>query len=179
MSTENFSSNPLNFQPEQYSFPEDFNDSFRIRLTQNLNNLAIALNAKENGFYFDNEVPTGRLFIPRFTGEGSLISASTNFSFRPVYRLVIDFGALPNNATKSVAHGITTDENYSIVHLYGTATNPGASTLTSAIPIPSASSVGADNVQLEMDATNINITTGIDRTAYTRTFVVIEYIKEV
>ena len=51
MSTENFSSNPLNFQPEQYTFPEDFNDSFRIRLTQDLNNLAVALNAKENGFY--------------------------------------------------------------------------------------------------------------------------------
>ena len=169
-----FSPDPFYFQPDTYLFPDEFNEDFRIKLRQYLNDISVSLNVKETGFYLEQEVATGQLFIPIFG-----TTKSNNISYRPVYRTVVDFGTLPNNSTKSVAHGISTTENYSIIHLYGSATDPGVSTITSAIPIPYASAVGANIVELNMDATNVNITTGTNRTNFTRTFVVIEYIKEV
>lgn len=174
MTTGNFSSDPYNFQPETYIFPEEFNDDFRIKLRQYLTDISIALNAKETSFYLEEETATGRNFIPLFGTD-----ASQNQEYRPVYRTVVDFGALPNATSKSVAHGISTTQNYSIVHLYAAATDPGASTITEGIPIPYASSTAADNIELTMDATNVTITTGVDRTSFTRCFVTIEYIQEV
>lgn len=169
-----FNPNPFFFQPESYLFPEEFDETFIVKLRQYLNDIAVSLNVKETGFFVEDEVATGQLFIPTFSS-----TTAANLNYRPVYRTVVDFGALPNTATKSVPHGITTTQNYSIVHLYGAATDPGVSTITSALPIPYASATAANTVELNMDATNVNITTGIDRTAYTRTFVVIEYIKTV
>ena len=174
MSTPNFFPDPLNFQPDVYLFPEEFNDSFRIKLRQYLNDIAIALNAKENAFYFPKETPTGGLFIPTFN-----TNRAQNATYRAVYRTEIDFGALPNTSTKTVAHGITTTENWSLIKLFGGATDPGASTITSGLSIPFASPTLANNISLEIDATNVIITTGSNRTAYTRTFITIEYIKEI
>lgn len=169
-----FNVNPFNFQPDTYIFPEEFNDDFRIKLRQYLNDSSVSLNSKENGFYFQEEVPTGRQFIPLFS-----TSKSQNVQYRPVYRTVVDFGSLPNTAAKSVAHGLTTTQNYSLVNIYGAATDPAAATMTSGIALPFSSPVLANNIALEMNATNIIITTGSNRTAYTRTFVVLEYIKEI
>ena len=167
------SSTPFNFQPEVYLFPEQYNDDFRLQLRKYLNNIASALNVKENGFYFEEETPTAGLFIPIATPN-----SSANVKFRPMFRVVVDFGALPNNATKSIPHGITTTQDYSIIRLNGAATDPGVTTITEAIPIPFVST-NPLQVVLTMDATNINITTGMDRTNFTRTFIVIEYIKEI
>ena len=79
-------------------------------------------------------------------------------------------------ATKSVAHGISTQTPYSLVKLYGSATDPGASSWTSVIPIPYASPTLANNIEINADATNINIITGSNRTNFTRSFIVIEWI---
>lgn len=175
MSTNNFEPNPFNFQPDVYLFPEQYNDDFRLQLRKYLNDITIALNVKENGFYLEDETPTGAIFIPIFTTDGA-----TNTKFRPMFRTVVDFGALPNNSTKTVPHGISTTQNYSVVHLYGAATQPGASTLTSSIPIPQAGIPNNDRIELEIDATNVIITTARNtRSDYTRTFVTIEYIKEI
>lgn len=168
-----FNVNPFNFQPDIYIFPEEFGEEFRIKLTQYLNDIAVSLNSKENGFYFQDEIPTARQFIPLFS-----TSTAQNAQYRPVYRTVVDFGSLPNTAAKSVVHGLTTTENYSLVNLYGGATDPGASDMTSGIPLPFSSPILANNIALEMDNTNIVVTTGSNRSAYTQTFVVIEYIKE-
>lgn len=173
MSSGNFSQNPFNFQPDVYPFPEEYNDDFLLKLRNYLNDIAIALNAKENGFYSQDETPTAGLFIPTFSN-----TTAQNINYRPVYRVAVDTGALPNTGTTSTAHGISTSASYSVIHIYGGATDPGASTITSGIPLPYASPTLADNISVTMDATNINITTGSNRSAYTRSFVVIEYIKE-
>ena len=144
-----FNVDPFNFQPDTYIFPEEFNDDFRIKLRQYLNDSAVSLNSKENGFYFQGETPTGAQFIPIFS-----TTRSQNAQYRPVYRTVIDFGALPNTAAKSVAHGITTTQNYSLVNIYGAATTPGATTMTSGIALPFSSPVLANNIALEMNATD-------------------------
>jgi hypothetical protein len=45
------------------------------------------------------------------------------------------------------------------------------------IPLPYASPTLVNNIQLSVDATNVTITTGIDYSAYTVTYVILEYIK--
>ncbi len=166
--------NPNNFLPESYIFPEDNFEEYDVKLRQYLNNISTAVNTKDSGLYTDEEVVTGQQFLPIFG-----TNTSSSLTYRNVFRKVIDFGALPNTSTKTVAHGITTTEDYSIVKFYATATDPAASTIQAAIPIPYVNvTTPADGVQLDMDATNVSITTTTANfTAFTRCFVIVEYIK--
>lgn len=93
---------------------------------------------------------------------------------RDVYRKVIDFGALPNAGVKTVAHGITFDASSSLTHLYASATDP-VNLLY--IPIPYASPTLANNIEISLDSTNVIITTGTNRSAFTICYVVIEWLK--
>ena len=165
--------NSNNFLPESYIFPEDNFEEYDVKLRQYLNNMANAVNTKDSGLYTDEEVITGQQFLPLYSTD-----TSSNVNYRNVFRKVIDFGALPDSSTKTVAHGISTTEDFSIVRLYATATDPGASTLQTAIPIPYVNVADpADGVQLSMGATNMSITTTTGNyTVYTRCFVVVEYI---
>ncbi len=169
-----FPGNPNNFLPESHIFPEDDDEEYDIKLREYLNNISAVVNTKDSGIYTDEEVITGQQFLPVFSTD-----TSSSLNFREVFRKVIDFGVLPNAAVKSVAHGITTTQNFSIVRLYGTATNPGVSTMIVALPIPTVNTLVPGNaIELFMDATNINIrTTSASFIAFTRCFVVVEYIK--
>ena len=143
-----------------------------VRLYQNVNNIAIVLNTKDSGLYERSEFVNGQLYFSDPT-----LSSQTNVTpvQRQVYRLVVNFGPLPNAATKSVAHGIPITNGYSFTRIYATATDPVAH---SYLPIPYASCTDvAHNIELNVDATNVNITTGIDRTAYTIVYAVVEYLK--
>lgn len=169
-----FSGNENNFLPESYIFPENDPDEYDVKLRQYLNSMATAVNTKDSGLYTSEEVITGQNFIPIFS-----TTSSSNLIFRDVYRIAVDTGTLPSTATKSVAHGISTTEIYSIVKLYGAATDPGVSTLTSGIPLPYVNvTTPTDGIELSIDATNILITTTTANfSTYTRSFVVVEYIK--
>lgn len=174
--TSSFDGNYNNFIPQSYIFPEEDPQEYDVKLRQILSNMATAVNTKDSGLYTDEEVITGQQFLPTYS-----TTTASNQNYRDVFRKVIDIGALPNAGTKNVAHNITTTQNYSIVKIYGAATDPGVSTITSAIPIPYVN-VGtpADGVQLSMNATNISITTTTaNYTGYTRCFVIVEYIKVV
>lgn len=142
-----------------------------IRLYQNISNIAVATNLKDSAFYNNTmEFVTGGQFF----ANPAISSASAQTpTLRPVFRTVVNFGALPNAATKSVAHNITVNTAYTFTRIYGCATNPN----TSFIPLPYASPTLNKNIEINADATFVNITTGIDRTAYTVTYVVLEYIK--
>ncbi len=141
-----------------------------VRLYQNINNIAITLNLKESAYYPLNEFINGQLF---FTNP---LEATSNYNGRQVFRTVVNFGALPNATTKSIPHNISTFTTFSFTRIYGCSTNP----LTmNYIPIPySSASAVANNIELSVDSTNVSITTGIDQTAYTTTYVILEYIKE-
>lgn len=165
----NFQGNPNTFLPQDYIFPTSESD-FKEKLRYYLNEMSFAVNTKDSGVYDAVETVTGQKFLPTFSTESS---SSTNY--RSVLRKVVDFGSLPNAGTKSVAHGITLGSTLSVTQLYAAATNPS----TSWIPIPYASPTAANNIELNVDSTNINIITGSNRTAYTRCFVVIEYITTV
>lgn len=164
-----FTGNPNNLLPQNYIIPEEVSEK-DLKLRQYLNDIATATNTKDSGIYDAVETITGQSFLPTFSTQ-----TAANVTYRTVFRKVIDFGGLPNTATKSVAHGITFGNTLSATKVYGASTAPG----TSWIPLPYASPVLANNIELNLDATNVNVTTGSNRTAYTRTFIIVEYIKVV
>lgn len=159
---------------ESYIFPEEDPEQYDVMLRTYLSTISTSVNTKDSGLHTQEEIITGQNFLPI-----SSTTTSSNLIDRDVFRVTVDCGALPNNSTKTIAHGITTTQNFSIVKLYGAATDPGVSTLTSGIPIPYVNvSTPADGVELAIDATNILITTTTANfTAYIRSFVVVEYMK--
>jgi len=165
-----FTGNPNDSLPETFIIPED-EEQRNISLREYLNKISTSSNTKTSGIYDGTITITGDRFIPTFSTD-----TKSNVTYRSVFRKVVDFGALPNAAAKSVAHEIKTESTFSLTKLYGGATQPGASTWTQAIPIPHSSPILANNIAITVDATNVTITTGINRTAFTRCFVVIEWI---
>jgi hypothetical protein len=163
----NFSGNPNNFLQDNYIIPKD-PEQKDIQLRTYLNNISAAVNSKDSGLYDATVTVTGQQFVPTFSTQ-----ASSSAVYRDVYRLVVDFGSLPNATSKTVAHGITFTNNQSVTKLYGAATDPG----TTWIPLPFASPTLNLNISIEMDVTNITVTTGVDRTGFTRSFVVVEWIE--
>lgn len=139
-----------------------------VRLYRNLNRMCLSLNVKTSGYYALNQFVTGDLYFPATAGT-SLVNAD----YRPVTRKVINFGTLPNAGTKSVAHGITINAGVSFVRIYGSSTDPVGFNY---IPLPYASPTDANNIELNVDATNVNVITGSDRTAYTLTYIVLEFL---
>lgn len=142
------------------------------RLYYILNNLAIATNLKDSGYYDVNQYISGRLYFPNPVFNSG--SKGTPV-YRPVMRVVVNFGALPNAATKSVAHFITCiPGGTTFTQIYATASKTTAP--LSYIPIPFASPILNENIKITVDDTNVNITTAIDYSAYTVCYVVLEFI---
>lgn len=98
---------------------------------------------------------------------------------RVIFRKVVFFGALPNVANKTVAHNISSatissSGSFRFIRLYGCSLNPSANY----IPIPYGDNVAANrDVALYVDATNINIYTAYNWSAYTETYITLEYVK--
>lgn len=152
--------------PNSHEFKE-----FLVRLRQSMNDMAMVLNIKDSGYYVDQEFVNGQVFFPDPTLDST--TAQTPI-YRQVFRKVIDFGALPNTALKSVAHGLTITTNYFFTRIYGTSKNPGTGFY---IPIPFVDTVLANNIKITVNATNINITTAANYAGYTQTYIVLEFIK--
>src|SRR3974390_1810869 len=150
--------------------PESMED-LRGFIVEQFKRHANAINLREIGFFLDQELLSGKAFIP---GANNAAGGSTSQAYRTVLRKVINFGALPNAGTKSVPHEITFDANFTLVQMFASATDPVAFI---AFPLPYADPINILNaVALTMDATNVNITTGINYSSFTRCFVVIEYM---
>lgn len=93
---------------------------------------------------------------------------------RPLYQKTINFGALPNNTTKAVAHGISNLDR--IVVMFGTAYNTDTG-----FTLPLEDTDGAIGItgviRLFADDTNISIVTYRDQSMYDSTYVTIQYTK--
>ena len=129
---------------------------------------AIFLNQRDISNYYPTEIINGQQWY---------------MSSPPVqaFRKVINFGALPNATTKTVAHGITFNINSVVTRLYGGATSPSAPPYSASsqlfIPLPFAHPTSSNCIALKADGTNIYVITGIDYSAYTTCYIVIEYLK--
>ena len=90
---------------------------------------------------------------------------------KPIYRKVVACGALPNNTTKNVAHNISNVGRF--INYYGTAKGN-----TTTINIPYLDGSGHDySVFVNVNNTNVVIRTYKDRSAYTDTYIILEYTK--
>lgn len=153
------------FIPTSIILPDTQKDKeHNLILTDYLKKIIGALNDKDIAQYVTQEVLNGQKFF----------TPNDNNRFRDAFRIVINFGALPNTASTSVAHGITVDANTTFTRIYGTSSSPASNLY---IPLPFSSSTLSENIKIEIDATNVIITTGDDKTAFTVTYVILEYVK--
>jgi hypothetical protein len=144
-----------------------------VRMHQNLNRMAFVVNSKRTGIYINLfEFVNSEQWFPN---PNTNSSTSTAPAQRQGYTTTINYPlALPNAGTVAIPHGIQFNQFMSFTRIYATATNPTGLT---AIPLPFADAAG-NNIQLDVDANNVNITTTSDRTAYTQTYIVLEYLKQ-
>lgn len=91
---------------------------------------------------------------------------------KPIYRKVIDMGALPNATAKDVQHNISNIDN--IVHIYGWAYR---SSDNFRIPLPFTSPDVSANALLGVLGNYVRITTGTDRSSFAVSYAILEYTK--
>ena len=138
--------------------------AFLTSLTENVNNILLSVNAKDIGIYDSNETLAGQSYFDADRQDQ-----------RPVYRKVIDFGALKNAAgTTTAAHGLDAAWEYKFTRIYGATSDPTAKVY---LPLPYSSATAADVIEVYIDSTNVNIQVGKDRSSYTTTYIVIEYLE--
>lgn len=141
-----------------------------VRLYQNINNISVALNLKDSGYYITDSFVNSQLFFPNPAYNSS---TSVNPGYRQVFRIVINFGALPNATTKSVPHNLDVNTQYTFTRIYGVASD---TTSFNYIPLPYASASGTDNIELSVDSTNVTVATTSDRTNFNVCYIILEYI---
>lgn len=147
------------FVPVYDAIPEKWEEA-RQFLVEHLKKIANAVNAREIGFFLDEELLSGKAFIPGTTAPGD-----NPGQFRSILRKVVDCSPLVAG-TNTFAHGITVDANFTLIQLYAAATDNVA--LLSE-PIPN----GADTIT--MNVTNFVITSAA---AWPICFVTCEYTQE-
>jgi hypothetical protein len=172
------------FVPTTQIWQGESDKSLIIKLYLNINRIALVLNTKETGAYYQQEFVTGALLFPNpATGSNSNAPAPTD---RQISRVCINFGALPSAAfpIKSVAHNLIVGANWSFLKIYGASTNP---TLFNTPPVPFTLNFiplpyisvadPTGNLQLSVDQQYINIeTAGTDYSAWTITYIILEFV---
>jgi hypothetical protein len=147
-----------------------------VRLYQNLNLMSLTLNTKESGFYVLNQFVDGNVWFPNPTLNSN---SSTTPALRQEYIKVIYYTTpLPNAGstagTVPIPHGITITAATTFTQIYATAND---TTGNNYIPIPYASPTLANNIEIKVDATNVTIITGSNRTNFTQTYIVLRYLQ--
>jgi len=143
-----------------------------VRLYQNMNNMAVVVNTKDSAIYDTQEFVTGGLYFPNPTQmQPNAMSAV----YRPIFRKVINFGPLPNATTINVYHQIPINSGFIFVGLKGGATK---NDMSSMITFPFSSPTLNENIKIVITPTQISITTAIDYSSYTTTYIVVEYLKQ-
>lgn len=102
-------------------------------------------------------------FEEQFTGR-------YDWNNRKIYQKTIACGALPNNTTKNVTHGISS--LYRVLHVDGYTYNSGTQVT---LPIPYSATTTNDLLSVTTNNTNIIIVTNADKSAYTETYVTLHY----
>lgn len=141
------------FVPVYDVIPEEW-DEARQFLVEQLKKMSNAINIREIGWFLDQELISGQQFFP---------GPTNNQNFRSILRIVVDFSPLAIGVT-SKPHGVIVNASFSLIDLWGAATNATAMT---------GNPINQPNITY--DATNINITSSA---AYDRAYAVMCYIQE-
>lgn len=136
-----------------------------VRLHQNLNSIATAVNLKDSGYYNTMPFVTGQQFFPN-PALNEMTAATPDF--RPTYRLVVNFGPYVG-VTKSVPHGLTITATTTFTRIYGTGNNnsSGNPALWTFVPLPNP------NNNITVTETNVTITGAGN---YNIVYVILEYM---
>lgn len=150
-----------------------------LRLYQNINKIAIALNLKDSGLYSQTEFVNGQQWCPineitNFVGTVGSASNQLNAEPRQVYRKIVFCGALLNAAAKTIAHGIEVTDTTKFVRIYGAANTINTAVNKLYKPIPCT---GVNPIDLLVNQTSIILTTTTNLTAFNEVWVVLEYLK--
>lgn len=141
------------YVPVYDAVPEKWDDA-REFLVEQLKKVSEAVNVREIGFFLDEELISGKQFIPGTTNPQE---------FRTILRKVIDFSPLAVGVN-SKPHGINIDSSFRLIDLYGACSD--TVTLTGG-PI--------NQPNIIYDSANININSPA---AFEFAQAVIEYIQE-
>lgn len=112
--------------------------------------------SERNGKFVQEERETGETWINE----------------QPIFRKVVNIGTLPNNTSKFVPHGVRYTR---FLSMKGYAFGP-TNGISINIPHPDANTL-AGTVELAVAGANIVITTTGNLTAFSESYVVLEYIK--
>lgn len=146
------------YVPVYDAVPEKWEDA-RAFLVEHLKKISNAVNIREIGWFLDEELLTGKAFIP-----GVIVPGNNPSAYRTVLRKVIDVGPLVVGVNPGVLHGVLFDINFTLVDLWVSGTNSG--TLTARV-------INGNDVL--MTATQLVITSP---QAFDRAFATIEFIQE-
>jgi hypothetical protein len=143
-----------------------------VRLYQVINNISLSLNLKETGYYVLQEFVIGSQWFPSTPGT-SLASINT---YRQEFRLVMNIGVLLPGVT-TTPHGLTIGSTWIFTEIRGCASLYNANPLLSNYyPIPFVLAAGGNNIEIELNGTNLVITnnTGI---SFSSCYVILQYLK--
>ncbi len=123
------------------------------------------MNQDQANFYNTGEQDTGKKWV----GDG----------ITPIFRKTIDFGALPNAAAKTVAHGLTAGTASGNMDLakHARVVDVAASDPDAGPPALALDQNHVNVTQAAIIGDDVSITTDADLTAYDQCYVTIEYCK--
>lgn len=152
------------FLPTYRNFDVD-EGQLRLLLTSNHTSIANAVNVKTNGIFELVETLTAEQFF----GTGT-DTQKKRYPFRKVF----SFGAIAAGAslTPPILHGITGITLFT--RIYGTCITDQPDYR----PIPHASVTANANIEVTVNATNININNGAGGPNITSGIIVLEYLKQ-
>ncbi len=147
------------YVPVYDAVPEKWEDA-RPFITENLKRLANGINIREIGWYLDEELLSGKAFIP---GTVNIQASQTAQNYRSILRKVVDVSPLISGMN-TFPHGVLFDSNLTNIQFWVAATN---STALQARTLVSP--------QVTVDAVNIKIASTSN---FDRAFFIWEYIQE-
>lgn len=141
--------------------PEKWEDA-REFFVEHLKKISNAVNVRGIGFYLDEELLSGKQFIP--SSSTTVESSAGSNQFRSILRKVVDVSPLVAGANPGVNHGVVFDVNFTLIDLWVSGTD--------SVGFTARRITGNDVI---MNATQIVITSP---QAFDRAWCVIEYIQE-
>jgi hypothetical protein len=142
--------------PVYDAIPESWEDA-RQYIVEQLKQISNAVNVREVGWFLDQELLSGKQFIP-----GSNLSG-TSTQYRSIFRKVFDASPLASGAN-TVPHDLTFDNRFTLIDLWVAGTD--------SVGFQALVISGNDVV---MNATDFSITSPM---AFDRAYIVCEYIQE-
>ncbi len=121
---------------------------------------------------YDGNVLANSVNITAKNVVGSEVALNEYIDGNQIYCKVINFGAVPNNTTKNVAHGISNFDRTKIVRMTGSAYDG-----TKFVPFGLDSTTAANQITWQIDSTNLTAATVADRSGYTANRIYIYYYK--